>query len=194
MRTDYKGLFQDWEIAVAKNLVNDFRRRQTCLQREGFEDLLQECLIHWLFVRGNYDSTREVSPQTFMGRIVRNKLTDIIREKQADKRKVAHLTISLDIPLEDDSNSPTLIEKLNDNATIESCSDPRSQADLRIDLEKVLQKLSPKQKEICHLLGDEGFSVKEASNRTGMPRSTVYDEIERIRKIFLKEGLNEYLR
>ena len=42
---------QRWEIAVSKKLVGEFRRRSRSPQREEFDDLLQECLIHWIEVR-----------------------------------------------------------------------------------------------------------------------------------------------
>ena len=188
MKLDCKGFFHDCEIAVAKNLVNEFRQVQPCLQQEGFEDLLQECLIHWLFVRDGYDPTREASQQTYMGRVLRNKLTDIVREQEADKRKISHLTLSLDEPLRDGNDSDTLTDTIPE-------TQPASilQIGLKIDLLRILEKLTPKQQELCHLLGPGGLSIKEASECLETPRSTIYDEIKRIRKIFSKEGLGEYL-
>jgi DNA-directed RNA polymerase specialized sigma24 family protein len=96
MNLYYGGLFRDREIAVAKKIVAEYRRRWKCLFIEDFEDLLQECLTHWYFARDEYDHKLGASQTTFMGRIIRNKLTDLIREREADKRKMAHLTISLD--------------------------------------------------------------------------------------------------
>lgn len=58
----------------------------------------------------------------------------------------------------------------------------------------VLQKLTPKQKELCLLLGEKGLTVKEASEYLKTPRSTIYDELKRIRTIFMKEGLEDYLK
>ena len=46
---------QGWEIAVAKKLIGEFRRRSRSLNREDFDDLLQECLTHWLEVRQKLD-------------------------------------------------------------------------------------------------------------------------------------------
>ena len=40
-----------WEIATAKKLVSEYRRRHRILQREEFDDLMQECLAHWIVVR-----------------------------------------------------------------------------------------------------------------------------------------------
>jgi RNA polymerase sigma-70 factor (ECF subfamily) len=189
MKLNYKGLFSDWEIAVAKNLITKFRETQPCLQREGVDDLLQECLTHWFFVRTGYESGREASKQTYMGRVIRNKLTDIVREQEADKRKISHLTFSLNEPLGDHDDSDALEDSIADKQPA-----PYLQFELKIDLNKVLEKLSGKQQKLCHLLGPSGLSIKEASEHLNTPRTTIYDEIERIRKIFVKEGLEEYLK
>jgi len=189
MNRGYGQLFEDWEIAIAKNLVNEFQKTRPCLQREGFEDLLQECLTHWFFVRTGYESGREASQQTYMGRVLRNKLTDIVREQEADKRKISHLAVSLDGPLGDHDDSDALEDSIADKQPA-----PYLQIELKIDLNKVLEKLSGKQQKLCHLLGPSGLSIKEASEHLNTPRTTIYDEIERIRKIFVKEGLEEYLK
>ncbi len=180
---DYGGLFQDWEIAVAKKLINKFRESWESLKYECFDDLLQECLIHWYLKKGKYDPKREASMKTYMGRIMRNKLTDLVREKESDKRKISHLAFSLDEPLGDE-NGPTLIDKIEEGAANDISIEPSSDIDISTDLRKALEKLKPKQKKLCHLLGREGFTVKEASEYLKTPRSTVYDELKRIREIF----------
>lgn len=38
----------NWEIATAKKLVSEYRRRNRTLEREEFDDLVQECLAHWI--------------------------------------------------------------------------------------------------------------------------------------------------
>lgn len=194
MSQNYRGLFHDWEIAVVKKLVNEFQRKWKCLKQEDFEDLLQECLTHWLFARDNYDPTREASQKTYMGKAVRNKLTDLVREKEADKRKIAHLTISLDEPLGNDEDAPSLIEKIDENTISDEPANPFMELQLKIDLSKALQKLTPKQKKLCHLLGEGGLTIKQVSEYLKTPRSTLYDEIKRIRKIFMKDGLEDYLK
>ena len=87
MGQNYEGLFESWEIAVAKNLVNEFLNKWDLLRREGFEDLMQECLTHWFFVKKEYDTNREASESTFMSRIVRHKLINVVDRVYADKRK-----------------------------------------------------------------------------------------------------------
>ena len=194
MSQNYRGLFQDWEIAVAKKLVNEFQERWSCLEREDFDDLLQECLTHWYFAKDDYDPGRVASQKTFMGRIIRNKLTDLVREREADKRKIAHLSISLDEPLGDDEDSPALIDKIDDGSINDASHNHFLEIQLKIDLSKALQKLTPQQKSLCRLLGEKGLTVKEASEYLKTPRSTIYDELKRIRTIFMKEGLEDYLK
>lgn len=189
----YQGLFKDWEIAIAKKLVDEFQRMWSCLRKEGFDDLLQECLIHWLFARDKYDSTREASQQTFMGRVIRRKLTDLVRERETDKRKATYVAASLDEPLGDDQDDRTLLDKIDEGMATDASSDRFSQVLLRIDLSKVLRKLTPQQKRLCRLLGEGELTVNEACECLRTPRSTVYDEIERIKVIFMKEGLHKYL-
>ena len=189
MKLSYEGLFEDWEIAVAKNLVHEFRDTRPGLQREGFKDLLQECLIHWLSVRKNFAPGQEVSRTTFMGRVIRNKLTDIIREQKADKRRINYLASSIDRPLADDDDSDTLVDTIPDTNP-----DPILQIELKIELSRVLQKLTSEQCQLCCLLGEKGLSIKAVSERLKTPRTTIYDEIKRIRKIFAKSGLEDYLK
>ncbi len=193
MWQNYGGFFQDWEIAVAKNLINEFREQWTCLEREGFDDLFQECLTHWYFAKDDYDPARKASQKTFMGKVIRNKLKDLVDEREADKRKIAHLTVSLDELLGDDEDSTPLIDKIDASIITDASPNPFLRIELKLDLSKALQKLTPQQKTLYHLC-EKGFNITEASEYLKTPRSTLYDEIERIRTIFMKEGLEDYLK
>jgi len=79
--------FENWEIAVAKNVVSSFLKSNK-IREYTLDDLLQECLLHWYQKRGKYRSDRKATRQTFMGHILRRRLQEILREHLADKRKV----------------------------------------------------------------------------------------------------------
>jgi len=192
---NYRGLFEGWEIAVAKQLIGRFRSRWRSLERESFEDLLQECLLHWYGVRNKFDPARETPPRAFMAQVVQNKLADLLREYDADRRKVNYVAASLDAPCGDREDGPTLIDALA-NAPHEDVtrSRERSAADARIDIEVALARLGPAQRRLCRLLGEQGLTVQEASRLLGLPRGTIYEELKRIRKIFAELGLQDYLR
>jgi len=191
---NYSGLFQSWEIAIVKRLVKESREEWPCLKMEEPDDLYQECFAHWLSKTDQYDATCGASRQTFMGRVIRNRLTDLVRKREADKRKVDYIAVSLDEPLTDDEDSPTLHERIDESGAGGVSPDPSPGIGLKIDLSKALKKLTPHQKRLCHLLGEKSLTVKEASEYLKTPRSTVYDELKRIGKLFEKEGLKEYLR
>lgn len=191
--TNYQGLFQPWEIAIVKKLVKEFRDRYLCLKMKEPNDLYQECFIYWFFKRDQYDRTAGASRQTFMAKVVRRRLIDLVRERESDKRKASYIADSLDVPIENEEDSPTLADMIDESAVAGGSSDPFFRVDLGIDLSRALKKLTLGQRKLYHLL-EKGFTVKEASKYLKTPRSTVYDELKRIGKLFEKEGLKEYLK
>jgi RNA polymerase sigma factor (sigma-70 family) len=197
MSLNYLRLFEDWEIAIAKKLVNHFIEKHTigkhaCFQKYEFNDLLQECLTHWWFIRERYDPGRHASKKTFMGLVIRNKLKDLVQERQANKRKVAYFVESFDARVGSEKDSPTLLEDLEERHPEDISHDPTMEIESRVDVSKALCRLTTRQKEICVLLG-KGRSIQDVGECLNTPRSTIYDEVERIKAIFLKEGLGEYL-
>ena len=190
----YGGLFQGWEVAVVCKLVKEFQRQWTCLAREEIDDLLQECLSHWVFVKAQYDPKREASLKTFMGRIIRNKLTDLVRERESDKRKLAHLSVSLDAPLSGEPEAPTLLDTLDEHASSDSPDLRFLGIQLKIDIATAIKTLTARQQTLCRLLGEQGLTIQEASAALGIPRSTLYDELNCIKALFIKAGLDDYLK
>jgi DNA-directed RNA polymerase specialized sigma24 family protein len=75
-----------WEIAVAKKLVGEFRRRSRILGRHEFDDLVQDGLLHLIGVRRKLAPDPDKPPVGYMAQVLRNKLTDLKREHRAEKR------------------------------------------------------------------------------------------------------------
>jgi len=189
----YEEYFQPWELKIAKGMVGKFLQKYLQLSWNEFEDILQECLSHWVSVKGQYDPQRGASMETFMGNVIRKKLMQIWRDMESDKRKVSHLMVSLNEPLCQEEDSATHLDQLSDQPG-EKGETQNEQACLKIDLAKTLCRLLPRQQELCTYLSDENTSIQEISQKMGIPRTTVYDEIKRIRKFFYDEGLEEYLK
>jgi len=184
-----------WEVAVTKKLVGEFRRRSRSLYREEFDDLMQECLIHWLEVRQQIMIDPGASPIAYMSRVVRNKLIDLARERETDKRRGDLDAVSLDDTVGESEDAPTFADLVD----VEQSREPGGQelldpTDAHIDIANVIEVLTPDQQRLCDLLGAQGLSIKEAAERLRIPRGTVYEEIKRIRKIFASHGLGDYLR
>lgn len=189
-----KGL-QQWEIAVTKKLVGEFRRRSRSLAREEFDDLVQECLAHWIVVRRKLESEPGAPPTGYMAQVIRNKLTDLIREQAAEKRAGEQEALSLDAALDGTGDGLTLADLLADDESAQQ--DEAGGVDrhhARIDIARALARLTPIQRQLCQMLGEEGLTIKEAAERLRIPRGTLYEEIKRIRRVFADQGLGDYLK
>jgi RNA polymerase sigma factor (sigma-70 family) len=189
-----KGL-QTWEIAVTRKLVAQSRRHSPGLAREEFEDLVQACLMHWLEASTHAIPDPSGPPLAYLTRIVRNKLIDLAREREAGKRRGDLSLVSLDQPLGDDEEGPTLAERIEADDGL-GASQPVGEGndDRCLDVARIVATLTPAQQRLCRLIGAEGLSIKAAAERLGMPRGTLYEEIKRIRKVFAAHGLDAYLR
>ena len=187
---NYGGLFDWWEIAVAKKLIHEYRENHRCLQKEDFDDLLQECLIAWLDLRDQYDPSRDASRKTFMAGVVRIELCKIIEKATAEKRKTIYESVSLDQPLDDEEGAPTLKDKIPDTKN----TSPLINSELKKELSKAYEKLTPRQQKLYKLLAEDGLSINAACKHFNNHRSIVYREVIKIREVFEKEGLRDYLR
>jgi RNA polymerase sigma factor (sigma-70 family) len=183
-----------WEIAVTTKLVSEYRRRSRILQHYEFDDLVQECLLHWVTVRAGLDHDPDNPPLGYMARVLRNWLTDLVRERGTDKRSGDLQTVSLDAAIDGFEDGTTLAELLDVPDSSSATGDLETHHFLRLDLLNTCVQLTPSQQQLCLLLGEEGLSVKAAAEQLGIPRSTLYEEIHRIRKHFADHGLEIYLR
>ena len=188
MSLHYKGLFDDWEIAVTKNLVRQFKSTCPCLNREFVDDLTDECLKHWFVVRDKYDLQKIEKPKSFLAQVVSNKLSDLVRSRLRKKRDKYFEAISLNQFLEKNSDSPFLADPSQ-----QSPADEADLSELKSKLDQAFKKLSPQQKKVYSALRDGQLTITEISVHLKVHRSTVHNEIKRIREIFESEGLRKYL-
>lgn len=126
-----------------------------------------------------------------MNQVVRHYLLDITRRASAKKRKEERSMASLNEPVlraTEEPNELTLEETVPDTTDVTRLA----WQPLRIDLATVLTRLTPQQQAICRLL-TEGETVTVISRSLKVPRTTLYDEIKRVRRIFRDAGLKDYL-
>jgi RNA polymerase sigma-70 factor (ECF subfamily) len=183
-----------WEIAVAKKLVGEYRRRSRILERYEFEDLVQDCLLHWITVRRSLDRDPANPPLGYMATVLRNWLADLVRKRGTDKRSGDLDTPSLDASIDGSDDGMTLAELLDVSQSRDSAGDGETHHHMHLDLLRACAHLTPAQQRLCLMLGEEGLSVKAAAEQLGIPRGTLYEEINRIRKLFADHGLEIYLR
>lgn len=184
----YKGIFESWEIGVTRNLVKQFQEKHPSLEREFVDDLTDECLKHWLSKRVKYDLKKIEKPKSFLAQIIANKLLDLVRHKTAKKRCDYFISESLDQFLEDNPDSKVLSssDPVDQSAEID-------QSELKSALDQAFQRLNSQQKKVFMALRDERLTVTEISVRLKVHRSTIHNEINRIKEIFENEGLRKFL-
>lgn len=176
-----------------REIICSIRKAQNeylSLRKEGFEDLLQECLIHWFFIKDQYRPESGTSERTFLNRVTRNKLVDLIRRRGANKRRVLYMSESLDA-MGDDEESFGVTEEIL--MVEEQVVSKITTANLPEAISKATANLSFRQKQICRYLS-EGMSQVKVGEKMNISRATLQDEIKRIREVFRKEGLEEFLR
>jgi RNA polymerase sigma factor (sigma-70 family) len=184
-----------WELAVTYKLVGEYRRRSRLLERYEFDDLVQDCLVHWIGVRKKLAHDPDNPPVGYMAQVLRNKLTDWMRERGAEKRAGDLQTVSLDATVDGSEDGMTLAESLEASESAQSAGQGEThRLHVRLDLLRALALLNPAQQRLCLLLGEEGLSIKEAAEQLQIPRGTLYEEIKRIRKVFADHGLGDYLK
>ena len=187
-RPNYKLFFKAWEIGIAINVVNEFKNQWKSMQGEDYEDLLQECLIQWVFAKDSYKPDCGVSIRTFMARIVRNRLQNIVREHKSNSHKVSQSSISLYEPISEKESASIPLDVLQDP------TDYQISSILRITLSQTISKLTPRQQELCELLISGESDMAEIGRIMNIDRATVYREIGRIRDVFEMEGLKDFLK
>ena len=150
--------------------------------------------MHWIEVRRKLRADLEGPPIAYMAKVVRNKLTDLFRERDAAKRAGDYDAVSLDAPTGDSDEAPSFADLLDSTRGHELANGRAvDRNDARIDINKALLRLTPRQRRLCRLLGEEGMSIKEAAEHLGIPRGTLYEEIKRVRQVFDDQGLGDYL-
>ena len=186
MSVSYKHDFDGWEIAVARSVVGRFLAAHPGFQGHEKEDLIQECLIHWFRHRDTYDPKRGAARTTYMGAILERRLAEIMRGELTDLRRVNQTAVSLDEPLGDEPEA----KSRGDSIPAPDEIAPTEQA---LDIACAMANLSPAQRALCDLLSQE-LPMTEIADMLDRSRSTLYDEIKRIRKLFIDAGLDDQAR
>ncbi|HEX77164.1 MAG TPA: sigma-70 family RNA polymerase sigma factor [Dehalococcoidia bacterium] len=185
MGSSYEGVFEDWEVAIARKLSSEFLARHSWIKGIELDDLVQECLLQWYLARHTYQQRKGASPQTYMAKVVRHRLHNILEEHLAEKRRADRMATSLEASVGE--GEATLKEVIPiAGVGVEATTS------LRLDLEQAMEKLTPLQRKLCTLLW-QGYGVTEIGAILNRPRPTIYDEMKRIRRVFADAGLDEYL-
>lgn len=159
------------------------------------EDLEQELLLDLLRRQPKYDSARAQN-NTFVARVVEHRAATLIEERKAGLRDYRLQAFSLNDHIEDEDGvrcerSETFDQ---DDYLLRTGRQSRPSDELRdlgIDVRSVVDQLPPKLRDLCQRLMRD--SISDVSRETGIPRSTLYGIIDKVRAAFKAAGLEDYL-
>jgi RNA polymerase sigma factor (sigma-70 family) len=176
------GGIQGWEQTLAQYVVRDFIDERGLLPGVDRDDLVQEVLLWWVKQRQRYYKERGASMQTFFRKIARNRLSDIYREQRAEKRGSGITPSSLEeMVSQDDDDGAVLGDFVSDGR------DMASETEAEVEREHILKLLTARQRELVLGLAD-GYSLADMARRMRSPRTTLADELNRIRRVLCRHG------
>lgn len=159
------------------------------------EDLEQELLLDLLRRQPKYDPAR-AQHNTFVARVVEHRAASLIEERKAGLRDYRLQAFSLNDHIEDDDG--VRYERAEtfdqDDYLLRTGRQSRSSDELRdlgIDVRSVVDQSPPKLRDLCQGLMRD--SITDVSRETGIPRSTLYGIIDKVRVAFKDAELEAYL-
>jgi RNA polymerase sigma-70 factor, ECF subfamily len=176
-------------------------KSQQLIGKHGFtrsdrEDIEQELRADLIGRLRRFDPAR-AQRNTFIARVIDHKVATIIEQRHAAMRDVAREERSLNARdnADGETREPFGDTLAEDEVLARHGRARRSSEELRdlaLDLRYAMDGLTDHDRKLCLLLLETG-TVSEASRRSGIPRSMIYEVRERIRQRFEQAGLQDYL-
>lgn len=189
-RSTYGDLFSDEELGVVRHLVHEYRRTNRCLLWvHGFDELVQDCLVHWLDVRETYNAEKGASQRTYMSRVVENFLRGRIRHLKTQKLEPGWSAALFSAAVEKESSDRCLGDVLKGDEDPEK--DLESE-ELATALDDAMAALTDRQRQIAEAKADQ-VPMTQIAKELRISRDTVYADLRRIRKVFEDKGLRRFL-
>ena len=161
--------------------------------KDDVEDLEQEMRLDLLERLPKFDLSKGTY-NTFVSRLVERKICNLIRHRTQEMRdfRCEEGSIHDVVKCGDEKveHIETITQDEHDFRWGKYSRPAEDRMDLRLDISMVLPKLPPKLRKPAELL--QIMSITAAARKLGIPRSTLYDRIARLRRIFEKVGLTNH--
>ncbi|MBT8341829.1 MAG: sigma-70 family RNA polymerase sigma factor [Desulfatitalea sp.] len=156
------------------------------------EDLEQELMID-LLQRMRHFNPAKAKKTTFIARIVERHIATILEARHAQCRDWRLCRVSLNTPYENEKGDTwELIDRVDNEGVLRPCQHDTREIEinnLRMDVKRVLDTLPEDLRDLCERLRESNMA--EIARETGVPRTTLYDKLTRIREAFRKAGLDD---
>ncbi len=175
--------FETWLIhEKARRLIG-----RAGLRNADLEDLKQDLALDVLERLRSFDPRRS-KRHTFVAMVVEHGVAAILERRTAAKRDPRREGCSLNDPVCDEEGKA--VER-SDTLEAQRGWVSEDVRDLAADVRAVLNGLPPELR--CLALGRQTKSWAEIAEERGVPRTTLYADIRRLRTAFKRAGLDRYL-
>ena len=152
---------------------------------------MQMVLERWTRHLSRFDEAGAASVETYIWAIARNVVRDLVRRGQTEKRGGGLAPLSLDRPLSEGSET-TLGDLVPDRTLTETVGGAGDHALLRQAIAQFRTRLGPRDRAIFDAFGEEP-NPRRVAALLGLPPSTVYGWLGRIRRQAEDAGLRKFL-
>lgn len=146
------------------------------------EDIEQDLALDLIERWQKFDGERS-KPQTFITRVVKHKVSKIIRHRMTEQRRFDQVSGSIDRAAEEEVT------------TCFRTSQPRridqEYFELADDVDSVLQRVPAEMREVCERLKTD--SIPAVADQMGIPVTTLRYRLSKLREVFEAAGLHDYL-
>lgn len=155
------------------------------------EDIAQELREEVLRRAEQFDPERACF-DTFVDRIIKNRIADLARQSQASKASRKTQSFETPILAHDSQEGLTLADTLSETSPAYWADDFAAAhgAGLKSDVAKFLASLCPSSRRVA-IAVSQG-SASDAARVLGLHRSTIYERLNAIRKAAIAMGLDGY--
>ena len=158
------------------------------------DDLSSDLRTHFFSKIPHYSPSRGART-SFVAEVVLNRMRSIVEARKTALRLLP-VGFSLDERLEDEDGLETGRSEFFDHDDYLVRAGRRDRPDresreLTHDVNQVIARLSPDLADLCQRLKTQ--TVREISDETGVPKSTIHYRLIRLRKLFEVEGLHGYV-
>lgn len=185
----------------AENLIHHKARQlvgTAGFTRDDVEDLEQEMRLDLLQRLPNFDPSK-ATYNTFVSRLIERKISNLIRHRTQELRDHRCEDGSIHDPIPSSHGGDTEVERIEtvtqDEQDFRLGKHTRSaeeRRDLKLDISLALEKLPADLRELAEIL--QAMSITEAACELGIPRSTLYERIAKLRRALEAMGLNGQFR
>ena len=159
--------------------------------RSDVEDIEQDLALDLLERLPKYDASK-AAETTFVARVVERKISKLLRHRAQERRYYGRVSCSLDDLVEDgDGRSIARSGIIGGAQPGDAACGADEATNRRHDVSRVLDRLPEDLRGIAERLRTR--TVMETAKDLGVPRTTLYGAVNRIRTVFEEAGLRDYL-